>query len=184
MHTAAVIAGKTIIALLIALLVLTAGLIGYVRWQGIRILSIQSASMQPAIKIGDAVLVRHLRNREDLAKDLRPAYIVGDIVNFTSPSNQSVSMTHRVISIDSPANTIRTKGDSSPRSDAVIPSSAVHGKVVRTIPHGGKTFDFLRSPAGLVIAVYVPAIILTAGEVSRLMRHYGMQRYKLHRRMY
>jgi len=184
MHKAAAITGKTIIVLLIAVAILTATLIGYARWQGIRILSIQSDSMQPAIDIGDVVLVRQFDNRGMGDKATHSELRVGDVVTFNSPTHPAMSITHRIVSYDSSRNTIVTKGDSSPLPDTAMSRSAIDGKVFKIIAHGGTIFDFFRSPIGLILAVYVPAVVLTAGEVRRLMRYYASQRYKLYRRMY
>jgi len=184
MQKAAAITGKTIIVLLIAASILTATFIGYARWQGIHILSIQSDSMQPAIDIGDVVLVRQFGDQTGVDTAKRPELRIGDIVTFNNSSNPAMSITHRIVSSDTNKNTIVTKGDSSPLPDTVMSSSAVNGKVFKIIAHGGTMFDFFRSPIGLILAVYLPAVVLTAGEVRRLMRYYASQRYELFRRMY
>lgn len=163
---------KSLIVLLALLSAGTAAAAGYARLQGLTLLSVQTGSMQPAIEPGDAVLVRQR------ASVISP----GDIISFHSHDNPEVLITHRVVSVDA-AGRWRTKGDASQQVDAPVTPGQLVGKVERVIPVIGYGFDFIRHPAGLLLAVHVPAIALVSSEIRRLTRYYDARRYQLYRQL-
>jgi signal peptidase I len=165
-----VIITKLCFGLLIAVSLFSAAILGYVRVRGLQLLSVQTGSMRPEIRPGDAVLVR--RARQSLAP--------GDIISYQSLADARVTITHRVVSVDIKTGIIITKGDALQLSDPPIGSDRVIGKVERIVPVVGHGVDFIRRPAGLIIAVYLPGIVLTGTEIRRLMTYYVRQHYRLY----
>lgn len=160
------------LSLLAFVVLFVVSLIGIGTWrsQSHQVLSVQSGSMAPAIQRGDAVVL------EPLAKDnLR----VGDIVTYRSPADQSVLVTHRVVSINRNWNLIITKGDNVSRNDKPVAMSEIIGKVDARIAYLGFVLDCLRTPAGLVAAVYMPAAVIVGLELKRLAAHYTRPTYRL-----
>lgn len=184
MQKALAFAARAAAVIFVVAMVSTAIIIGYAKLQGIDALSIQSASMSPAIRSGDLVLVQSPHAQIPQLQAGFSELRVGDIVNFDNPENTAITITHRVIETDKRRGLVVTKGDSSSRPDLAIPATAINGKVFLIIPSGGVITDFFRTPTGLVLAVYLPAIVIAASEVKRLMRHYSFQQYELYRRLY
>jgi hypothetical protein len=76
-------------------------------------------------------------------------------------------------------NTFVTKGDELSMVDPAIGASRIVGRVERIVPDAGYAIDVIRKPAGLVLAVHIPALILMYGEIRRLMRYYDSRWYRL-----
>lgn len=132
---------------------------GLARFQGGQSLSVQSGSMSPAIDKGDLVVVKSA-----------PYYQVGDVITFISPANKRTTITHRVIAASE--GVLQTKGDANDSPDPPIRPSMVVGKVHRTIPYLGYGVDFVRRPLGLLLVIYIPALMVIAHEIRLLSRHY------------
>lgn len=172
MQRAALYISKSLVVLLVLLALATMTAAGYAQLQGLALLSVQTGSMRPAISPGDAVLVSQ-----------RPAQIVaGDIISFRSHDNPRVTITHRVASIDGAGRWL-TRGDATSQGDRPVYSSQLVGKVERIIPLLGYSFDFVRHPAGLILSVHIPAVIMAASEIRRLSRYYEARRYRLYHQL-
>lgn len=161
------------VAAFIAATLCAAGLLLYARSQGLLILSVQTGSMRPYIRPGDAVLVRQTPGTLDQLQQ-------GDIINFRSHENPDVLITHRVVSVDYNRQLITARGDALDRDDPVITADRLVGRVERIVPLAGYGFDVFRHPAGLAAAVYMPSLALVAWEVRRLMVYYAAQRYSIY----
>lgn len=133
-------------------------------------MSVESASMTPAVKRGDAVVLRTVKPSE---------LSVGDIVSYRSPANQSVIITHRVVAVEQTWGLVITKGDNAQRNDRPVPMSDIIGRVDLRVAYLGAALNFLRSPAGLVVAVYLPALIIVILELKRLVQYYQRPTYRL-----
>jgi signal peptidase I len=154
------------------LIILLLGVVGvisgalYVRLSGLKSLTVQTGSMTPAIKKGDLVVVKSV-----------PDYNVGDVITYINPANKQQTITHRII--DKKVSTMNTrfttKGDANTAADNPINTSAVVGKVEHKVPLLGYAADFVRRPLGLVLIIYLPALIIMAGEVKRLAAYYRKQ---------
>ena len=72
-----------------------------------------------------------------------------------------------------------TKGDNTPRNDKPLPMSQIIGKVDYKVAYLGYGLNFLRSPAGLITAVYLPALLIIVLELKRLATHYTKPTYRL-----
>lgn len=157
----------------IALLVLfSVSLSGIALWRihSIQLMTVESASMTPAIKRGDAVLLRPVS-----ISILKP----GDVVSYRSPVDQRVIVTHRVVQVETAWNQVVTKGDNASRADRPVPASALIGKVDLRVAYLGFVVQFLRSPLGLATTIYLPAFVIVALELKRLTRHYRAPTYRL-----
>lgn len=131
---------------------------------GSKLLSVQSGSMEPTISKGDLVSVARTPTR-----DLR----VGDVVTF---SQEGQMVTHRIVALTGDmSGRIVTKGDANDRADQAIVPSQLVGRVNRVVPYIGFGVDFIKQPLGLVLVVYVPALILIINEIRRLARYYKKQ---------
>lgn len=128
--------------------------------RGGRIKTVESGSMVPRLSIGDAVILSPV-NPTNLSVD--------DIVNYRSPRNLSLTITHRIVHIDRRARTLTTRGDALNRNDLDIGYDSVLGKAVAVAPNAGKVLDALHRPLLLVVVVYVPALAVVFFEMRRLV---------------
>lgn len=160
---------KCFLWLVITVALLSAAGLGYARSQGLQVLSVQTGSMRPAIRPGDAVLVR--THSATLS--------AGDIVSYRSIDNPRAIITHRIVAIDRKTGQVVAKGDRLRSPDPIIQSDRIIGKVERTIPLAGYGFDMLRNPVGLIMVVYLPGFVVVCFEVQRLMRYYDRRYYRL-----
>ncbi|HSW80656.1 MAG TPA: hypothetical protein VLG47_07805, partial [Candidatus Saccharimonadales bacterium] len=62
------------------------------------------------------------------------------------------------------------KGDANKIADPPIVPNQVVGKVVKSVPHLGCVVNALHTPIGLILIVYIPAIILVAYEIKLLVQ--------------
>jgi signal peptidase len=151
------------------LLIVTAAL-AWLIWRpaGTHIFSVQSGSMSPVI------------NRGDLTFDIKPTTIqAGDIITYQSQVHPRQQVTHRIISVDTKSQTVITKGDSLSMPDPIIPASAVTGKVYKVIPKAGYAYDWVRKPLGLVMMVYLPALLIIIVELWTLAGQLNYRQYSL-----
>jgi signal peptidase len=137
---------------------------------GGRIYSVATDSMRPIFAAGDAVLVRPVSFEQ-----LRP----GDIVSFRDRDQPSLVTTHRIITIDSQRARITTKGDNVAQADLPVSFAQVLGRAEYVAPHLGKLLQWLRTPVGLVIAIYIPAVTILIFELRRLLYRASVTRYRL-----
>ncbi len=104
-----------------------------------------SGSMEPAIKVGDMLVIREQKD-----------YRVNDIVSYRSDSSL---ITHRVISVD--GNSLLTKGDGNNVEDPPIILSQVEGKMLVRIPKLGYVTLFLKTQIGIMITVLAGFILIS-----------------------
>jgi signal peptidase I len=126
---------------------------------GGRIYAAQTDSMRPTFTAGDAVLARHVDDSV-----LRP----GMVVSYRDRSDPTVLLSHRIIQSDQFG--LITKGDNNPESDLPIGRSAVDGQVYAVAPKLGALMQWLRTPVGLIVAVYIPAIVVVLVILLRLVK--------------
>jgi signal peptidase I len=108
--------------------------------------TVMSASMEPSIKTGDVVLLKHL--------DRAPR--IGDVIAVRVPEparsryGYPPEVTHRVVKI-APNGQITTKGDARNKPDPfTVSRPSVQARVVATVPAAGRVLAFLTSTLGLV----------------------------------
>ena len=128
------------------------------RYHGYRVLSVQSGSMSPAIKIGDGLIVKSVP-----FQSLR----VGDVVTYRQGGGL---ISHRIVSIKKQPNVLITKGDYNRVADDPFPADMVTGRAVAIVPHLGKVTTILKSPLALLLIIYIPSVGIILWEARSLQR--------------
>ncbi|WP_256300400.1 signal peptidase I [Haloarchaeobius salinus] len=122
-----------------------------------------SGSMEPAISVGDAVVVAEVDG-----DDVR----VGDVITYVT-ADRSVPTTHRVIDIQQTAAgpEFVTQGDNNEDPDAstVTPDRLV-GRVMLTIPLIGYVVEFVGTTTGFALLVAAPIALLVLTELWALVK--------------
>jgi signal peptidase len=120
---------------------------------------VYSGSMEPSIRTGDAVVVRPITAQE---------LGVGDVITYRAPDKPNEFITHRIIEVRGTTSELSylTKGDANSTLDLdEVRADRVVGKVVYPVPFAGYLLHFSNTPAGRLLLVAVPAILLLAGSV-------------------
>lgn len=140
----------------------------YQKLQHGHLLSVQTESMVPAIPKGSLVGIQSVAN-SNLA--------VGDAITFVNPNNSKQTITHRIVELPGGKHpgAFITKGDANPTTDAPIPVSKIVGKVQWHVPYAGKAIDLVRKPVGLLLLIYIPALVMIVGELRNLSAYYKKQ---------
>lgn len=151
---------RAVIYLLISLLIAAGvGLVSlHVNHQ--KLLSVQSASMMPTFRRGDALVVNSVKTEQ-----LR----VGDIISYQSQRDGAVVISHRLSSVDKQAGLLTTAGDRLGRPDKPFPASQVIGRATAIAPGLGRIMDAIRTPVGLLCLLYLPALAVVGSEIKRLL---------------
>lgn len=128
---------------------------------------IVSGSMEPLIKVRDAVIVRRA-----IEEDIK----IGDVVTYrsTDPAFNGVLITHRVVSIDEKngERVFVTKGDHNETIDRTpVSFSQIQGKVVMRVPKIGYIKYFLVDYYGWILAVVIPSIGVIVYDVIKLFKN-------------
>lgn len=152
---------------LILPIALIAGAI-FLHVRGERLLSVQSASMVPTFRPGDAVIIRPvpLSNLQ-----------AGEVIAYRSPHNRSI-ITHRLIRREPGSGRLITAGDAGRIPDQPVSQQLIIGRATTVAPRLGNLLDFFRRPLGLTIFIYIPATAVIAKELTRLNR--GHPTYLVH----
>ena len=137
---------------------------------GGKLLTVQSGSMQPSVRRGDAIIVTRVASWQ-----LR----IGDIVSYRSLSDAKVIVSHRIVDINSAHTSFTTKGDALKTKDPLVPAANIVGRARGVAPGLGFVLVWLRSPLGLALAVYFPAAVTISWQVYRLIRIPKSSRYSL-----
>lgn len=162
--------------LIIVLIVLAAAVsVGVLRFErlGNRLLTVQTGSMQPVFRPGDVVI-----DSRATPGSLR----IGDIVSYRSLRDPRVIVSHRIIAISPTDGQITTKGDALHIHDPSISPQLVIGRVKAVAPGLGRLLSWLRSPLGLGLTAYMPALITIALQCRRLVHIYQPTGYRLYGR--
>jgi signal peptidase len=120
-------------------------------------MTVMSGSMHPAIATGDAVVVHPIR-----PVDAR----VGEVITFRDPrrhGSHSRLITHRVRGIRRDGAMVRvvTRGDANNTSENwSVHANGEIGRVVYRIPRAGYVSRAAATPAGRVLLVMLPALML------------------------
>jgi signal peptidase len=129
---------------------------------GGRSYTVMSGSMEPRIHTGDVV------GEEKISPaDMRS----GDIVTFQDPQTEGRMITHRVRSVREVAGvySVVTKGDANTTLERwTIPADGHLGRVRYRVAHVGHLLVFTRGPAGILLLVVLPALLLGALELRRI----------------
>jgi len=122
---------------------------------GLRLLSIQTDSMYPALLSGDMIIDVAVKD----PADLRPK----DIVTYWTVINgERVLNTHRIENIYDGGGYLifETKGDNNTSVDPLtVHESELVGKYWLRIPGLGKVFDYLQTSTGFLLVVLIPVFL-------------------------
>lgn len=118
---------------------------------GIRMFVVMTGSMKPSLPAGSLIVTSQRR-----------VYAPGDIISFTSPQQHAL-VTHRILSVH--ADWYTTKGDANTAQDfEPVHASAIIGRVLLVVPYLGYLVSFIKTPAGFVIVLLLPAIYVVISE--------------------
>lgn len=126
------------------------------RLAGYQIYNVISGSMEPAIPVGSLVYVKQTAPSEIQKKD---------VIAFRSASEEEAIITHRVVSNNSVAGELITKGDANAKEDMEpVHYSNVLGKVTLSVPVlGGILAAIVTLPGKIAVgSVIVLALVLHA----------------------
>ena len=133
---------------------------------GIRLYTVQTGSMAPAIPTGSVVLIKPVSE-----------YREGDVITFKSAAERYVerpteTTTHRIFAVqEEEGGTLKyvTKGDFNPSPDSEpITRDLILGKVIFHVPLLGYPVAFAKTAPGLVTLIVVPATLLVYSEVLNI----------------
>jgi signal peptidase I len=125
---------------------------------------VRSGSMTPAIRTGDVVVVWPIAPTEAT---------VGDIVTFRDPEGGERLLVHRVRAISRSGDqvAVTTQGDANTtREDWKVAADGTIGEVAYRIPLLGYATGWINAPAGRVVLVIVPALLLAFSLLARIWR--------------
>lgn len=134
---------------------------------GIRLYTVRSGSMAPAIPAGSIVMVKP-----------SPEYHKGNVITFKSASERYLekptkTMTHRIYEVleEEGRTAYLTKGDFNPSPDSeLVTRELVLGKVIFSVPLLGYPVAFARTVPGLIILIVIPATILIYSEILNIKK--------------
>ena len=141
---------------------------------GIKLLTVQSGSMEPALKMGSVVFVKSQEN-----------YQKGEIITFRTAGNLKDTTTHRIVGIEEKDGTIyfQTQGDANKTPDGqLVPKDWVVGKVKFAIPYIGYPIAFARTLPGLIILIIIPATIIIYDEILKIREELAKRKSASRRR--
>ena len=122
---------------------------------GVRVFSIQTESMYPALLPGDLVFGRAVKDTSELRRD--------DIITYwTVISGERVLNTHRIHNIYDGGGYLifETKGDNNTSADALtVHEAEIVAKYSFRVGGLGKFFDYLQTGTGFFIVVVVPVFL-------------------------
>lgn len=130
----------------------------------VKLLTVQTGSMAPAIAPGSAVLVQRVPES---------TINVGDVLTYISPKDAQQTITHRFVGYQYGENgdkLLTMRGDANDSNDAPVAPTSVVGKVSQTLPFVGYAINFLRTPLGLLLTIYVPTLLVILHEIKLLAR--------------
>jgi len=153
-------------ALVIELMALAAIASASLYLSGYSLTAVQTGSMVPTFRIGDALITK---------KTTASATKVGDIISYASPKSSRVTISHRVVSLSWHDGTLLTQGDHLKQPDTAISTAAIRAKVVAVVPKAGYIIDVARSTVGIIVFC-VCLLATAAAEFYRL----GRQQQRLH----
>lgn len=154
---------QTLLVFVIILIALTTAFSLTQAPNGIRLFTVLSGSMEPAIKTGSVVVVK--------PKD---KYQKNDVITFFANPNvtdlkaKNTTVTHRIIETmdDEGSQTFRTKGDANQSPDAeIVTQRAVLGKVIFNLPYLGRLIAFTKTQLGFVSVIIIPATLIIYSEI-------------------
>lgn len=129
-----------------------------------KVYTVQSGSMEPAIKAGSLIFVKPGTD-----------YEVGEIITRRA-EEPGVTITHRIVSKEDIEGQIafETKGDSNETSDGKkFTKEGILGKVFLSVPYLGYPVSYARTAQGIILIVIIPAVIIIYDELNKIKAEIG-----------
>jgi signal peptidase len=130
----------------------------------IKLLIVQSGSMEPAIHRGSLIFVKPVGE-----------YNVGDVITRKT-DDPKVTITHRVLKKEEVEGKtmFETKGDANNVSDGKnISEDMIIGKNLWSLPYLGYLVGFAKTMPGLILFIIVPAVIIVYDEINKIKKEFG-----------
>jgi len=131
-----------------------------------KVFTVQSGSMEPAIKTGSMIFVRPARSTGSGQAD----YNVGDVVTKRT-KDPKVTITHRIYSKEEIDGRIafETKGDANDAPDGEkFTEDGIIGKEILAIPWLGYPVSYAKTTPGLILLIIIPAVIIIYDELQKI----------------
>ena len=119
----------------------------------------KSNSMNPSINSGSIIIVKKYNS-----------YNTNDIISYYAQiMGQEEIITHRIVALG--GNVYVTKGDANVAIDreTVIPRLVI-GRVILIIPYLGYIISLAKSPLGLWLSIFLPALIIIGIELYKIIK--------------
>ena len=145
---------------------------------GNKAMIVRSGSMQPAIGVGDLVVVRAKQILDSPAIVPIPKYKTGDVVAFMAGNGKTL-VTHRVASVKIESGKVfyETKGDANKTVDKVLVNEEnIIGAKFLALPKVGKIIAFTKSNIGFPLLVMLPAVLVIIFEIVAIFREVKKQK--------
>ena len=126
----------------------------------IKVMIVQSGSMEPTIKTGSIVLTKPMKD-----------YKVEEIITF-KVRNSEYPITHRIKDIGAIEGEkyYITKGDANEEEDQLeIRENDIFGKVLFSVPFLGYAVNFAQKPIGFAMIIIIPALVIIFDEVKKII---------------
>jgi signal peptidase len=123
-----------------------------------------SGSMEPALPLGSVAFVEPKSGEE---------VQTGDMLTFRNPDGTELVVTHRVTEVvrGEGGLAFKTKGDANEAEDSwLVPAANVVGTVKWHVHYLGYITDKVRTPAGFLLLIGLPAAFIVLGEVQNVVR--------------
>jgi len=133
-----------------------------------RLLTVQSGSMEPTLKLGSVILVLPKGNQIISPVGFLPKFQKGEIISYLAGKE---TITHRIVSLEKINGKIfyQTKGDANQGADVEkIPEEKVLGKVVFSLPYLGYFVSFAKTQTGYISLIIIPATIIIYSELLKI----------------
>ncbi|MDD3487382.1 MAG: signal peptidase I [Candidatus Moranbacteria bacterium] len=124
-----------------------------------KVFTVQSGSMEPAIKTGSLIFVRPEAD-----------YGVGDVVTRRT-TDPKVTITHRIVSKEEVSGQIafETKGDANDSPDGEkFTRDGIIGKEIFKVPYIGYPVGYAKTTPGLILLIVVPSVIIIYDELNKI----------------
>ena len=125
-----------------------------------KLMTVQSGSMEPAIKMGGIVMVKPVNE-----------YKIGDVISFGEATKTESPTTHRIydIRVVEGEPYYITKGDANEEPDQKeILKREIVGKVLFSVPYFGYAVDFAQKPLGFALIIIIPVAIIIFDEIKKI----------------
>ncbi len=131
---------------------------------GYQMYVVLSGSMKPAFDTGSVVFVKPTAPNE-IAE--------GDIITFSSTSDENRLTTHRVVGInrENELNFI-TRGDANNVNDPnPVAADNLVGRVTGSVPLVGYLLSFVQTRQGLILLIFIPGLLIIILELRKLFKY-------------